>query len=330
MKIAIIRQAIDEFVRGQRCNKDGVSYNLFDSFNRKRDIFHIKKMLNEFSKALLLLTSNGNKDEVGKQLLLIFDRIEGLRIDEKDADIPPLKFTVESMKAGHDGHLDATGGVTRAVYGEGIEMLIPAILTEIENNISNPANQTIDGFHTFVHELVHAMAVWTSVRLKKIGLFKKETVFEFTQGIRPNEFEKGIFDDLNEGFAEYITIKILKKIYSGTPFEAQIKGRYPNRVKFIEAVLGVFDKDEQQQVIELYLTGGGKDILEMFENVKDSKGQMLMDFLKDNYQFKHRGISACPIKGAPQYITDQEVLKEIKAFLADCTYIEDNDENEDG
>lgn len=291
-----IKQVLNE----KRTNKDGYEYFLFDSFSREEDLQCLADCLNRYCEVVVDLYPNLNKEKIENHIVTTLRRINSIRIDEKDAKIPPMRIIIDEFTRGgkvpfqdkkHDG-------VTFSSKHDGILMLIPDLKCEIEENERNNTNKT-NGRHTIVHEFLHSSSVYEFVDNNGQKCY--------FQGIKFNN-ARGLFDDLNEGLNEYFTAKVMAKMYP----ETKIERRYPARVKLVSTIMSAIPESEQSKLFENYVTGNGLQILKYFSQYKNNDGENFIDFLNKNYQQTGKGISGGESEGDMQVV--DEILKYSKSY----------------
>lgn len=276
-----MKNNVRKFLNSTRKNHDGKSYLLFNSKDRIKDLSYLEDVLTSMLSMLEKFVPKQYQNDLKTHFLTTFNRIQGIRIDETDEKLPPLCFTAQDMRKHHGGQLDKNGGVTYASVYDGIVLLFPQLKTEMQAR-ENGDTSNNDGRHTVIHEFVHALSVWKEDFVKN-----GRTITDYVQGIRTNQYPKGIFDDLNEGITEYISQIIMFHAYPG----CKVEKRYPYRVKLVEKIAELYEESELINIFSLYILGRGKEVLEKFANTQLKDGTSLLEYLDKNFYQRGIGLS---------------------------------------
>jgi len=271
----IVQNEISAFLQSKRINQDGHIFSVFNSLNRGRDIKCLQNALFQTYKNIVAFFGKEHEREIAKQMLLTLERIQAIRIDDTDEKTEPIKSAIECMKRTNHGELDSKGGLVRATKGEGVVIIVPALKAEIENNQNNPSARIIAGLHILTHEFIHVMSIWTNYDKNFMDvLYSKihRSALEYSFGIQRHDMKDGIFYDINEGITELIARRILEKAYHGTPLIQTIDDkRYLNRVSVANKLFSLFDKTHQNQIMLKYLTGDGREVLNILKLINNGE-----------------------------------------------------------
>lgn len=303
-----LNKKVKELLDSKQKNRDNQAYLLFNSKNIVRDKAYVEEFLISNLRAMSTMVYSEDKKELAKHIIKTFKRIKAIRLDLADENIPPIKLVVENMKQTHNGQIDKDGAVTLNTDRDGIVIFVPVLEEEIKQNAT--AVKTQKGTHIALHELVHALSARFEIveHTHNGKLFKQKVCLT---GIRGVGQEKGIFDDLNEGMTEYFTQKILRK--RGITYEE--KEFYPWRVKLVDAIMQKFEPKQRRKIFTQYITGESDKIINSFKLLENGNSQNLWDYLDENYQQKHRGISG--VNSGPILKQDEDVYNEIVEALED-------------
>lgn len=272
--------------------KKQVSYRTFNSSNILTDKQYLKKLLYNIYNEMLKF---GDKKLMTKNFIETLKQINAIRIDLTDdnlqnttlfKDFEEIKTSVarskikrlEELKHQIETKRNTFLSPTTTEEEKKVALLeIQNIQTEITNiqndnsikdGVSTPHNNLIlpemgeelstnnpnkEGSHTFIHEFIHALT-------------RKNNQI----GIQQNQ--RGIWDDLNEGFTEYFSQIFI------TDFKfPNSNRRYVLRTDLVKDIIKLFPKGK---IEELYLSGQCDKIIELFKNTYNSNNESLFDYFK--------------------------------------------------
>ena len=300
---------VKSILQEKRRNLDGVEYPLFNSKQRDLDITQLESIFSKYLEAIKIMCPNLTEVEIKDNFQRTMKEISFIRIDEMDMQVPPIilatsEFIHRFMRgkteeeqfanaekiikrhplfARHFINKTKMNATTRAIECKaGIGIFAPALKTSQKKK---SREEQLEGEKIFLHEFIHASSAW------KITEQNGEEYYR--QGIRVNN-EKGVYDDLNEGLTEYFTLKVMKKMYPNEKFESI----YFDRVEMVKQMMSKLSKQEREEIFSLYISGQGKQIIEIFKTKVNSNGKSIYDYL-EYYQKNNVGLGGglSPVNG---------------------------------
>lgn len=273
--------------------KKSVSYKTFNSSNVLTDKQYLRKLLYNIYKEMLKF---GDKKLMTKNFIETLNQINAIRIDLTDDNIQSttlyedfeeikasivrskikkleeLKQQVEIKKETLLSQtITETEKQTTLLEIQNIQNEITTIQNDnlIKDGVSTPHNNLIlpelgeelstnnpnkEGSHTFIHEFIHAL----TRKNKQIGI---------------QQNQRGIWDDLNEGFTECFAQIFI------TDFKfPNSNRRYVLRTDLVKDIINLFPKGK---IEELYLSGQCDKIIELFKNTYNSNNETLFDYFNN-------------------------------------------------
>lgn len=298
---------VEDFVDPKTKKDVEVRFNLFDSQDRNHDIdlMHdllllVYKILGEFN----------NAKEIRQEYIYSLEKINAIRIDMTDDNLPysTLAYDFDELKKNHENYVNNTvkelnhklaknsnlfnarkqfNLSTEVVESDRayLEQELSRVLaSKISNATTSPANnilvpsfaQCLQGngdlaqaILMFIHELIHAIT--RDYHNKGIWFASNDV------------FERGIWEDLNEGLVEYLAEKICAKLFKENHIkniafnqDLKINRMYVLRVDLIKDLLKIFPEG---MIEELFLSNRHKEIIYIFKHTFNENNVSLYDLL---------------------------------------------------
>ena len=263
---------IKQFVLKQETNKDGQTYRTVE----EKDAVFVEQFLIKFYKAFVSLFSNKRfANEIFIERLL---RIDAIRFDDADKDLMPIKLSYEEMNKNVRNKLE--GGLFSATMEDGVVLLDMDFMTLSKQ----------EAFHTFIHELVHAMTL----------IIVEDNGKKYYQTGVQKKYDS-VSRNINEGMAEYIAQIIWSKMYPRIKYPGI--GRYKLQVDCVKNLLSQLENENE--FIEEYIVNGQK-INELFESTTNSLGLNVYEYLEKvvNSRFKNKNYQQDILKAMLEFKLD--------------------------
>lgn len=300
---------IKSILQEKRKNLGGVEYHLFNSKQRDADIAQLENIFTKYLEAIKIMCPNLTETEITDNFKRTMKEISFIRIDEKDMHIPPIIFSTSEfihhhmrgktekekfdkaeqiikrhpIFARHFINKTKMNATTRAIDCKaGIGIFAPALKTTQKKKTRE---EQLEGEQIFLHEFLHASSAYREIDQNGNEIYK--------QGVRIYN-ERGVYDDFNEGLNEYFTFKIMKKMYPND----NIHYGYRDRVEMVKQMMSKLSKQEREEIFSLYISGGGKQIIEIFKTKVNSNGKSIYDYF-EYYQKNNVGLNGglSPVNG---------------------------------
>lgn len=299
---------IKSILQEKRKNLGGIEYPLFNSKQRDIDMEQLESIFSKYLEAIKNMCPNLTENEINDNFKRTMKEISFIRLDETDMQIPPIilstsEFIHKFMRgktekeqianaekiinrhplfARHFMNKKKMDATTRAYdVKSGIGIFAPALKTSQKKKTRE---EQLKGEQILLHEFLHASSAW------KITENGEEF---YRQGVRIHE-KRGVYDDFNEGLNEYFTFNIMKKMYPND----NIHYGYRDRVEMIKQMMSKLSKQEREEIFSLYISGEGKQIIEIFKTKVNADGKSIYDYF-EYYQKNGVGLGGgvSPVNG---------------------------------
>lgn len=287
----------EEFENKETGTTEIVTYKTFNSSNVESDKLYLRELLYNIYNELLKF---GDEQTMTSNFIETLNQINAIRIDLTDdnlqnttlfKDFEEIKASVirsrirklEELKHEIELKKEIISSQTTSeeekqlaqVDIENIKNEITNIQNDntIRNGVSTPHNNMIlpelseelltnnpnkEGSHTFVHEFIHAL----TRKNNQVGIQQRG--------------QRGIWDDLNEGFTEYFAHIFI------TDFKfPNSNRRYVLRTDLVKDIIQLFPKGK---IEELYLSGQCDKIIDLFKSTYNSNNESLFDYFNNIQQ----------------------------------------------
>ena len=266
----------------------------------------------EFLHALTLgiykeMCTMGNPDAVSAKFANTLSHLITIRIDMTDSDIKntSLNYDFQELKEQYSKYIQsiktnihkannlinmaAQDGKRNKAAEERLSALTKELneaqTSPIKNAVSTPAfnilvpalspmlhsgGDVVESILSFIHEFIHTLTRTSN----NVGIWFRS---------KNGNFERGIWDDINEGLTEYIAEKMCKKIIKNKNIKNYLPHnqnsflrRYVLRVDLVKDLLKLFPEGK---IEELFLTGNSEAIISMFKSTFNENNESLYDLL---------------------------------------------------